>query len=86
MTNVITFPKMPMTPNHPDTDQDHRAPEQRLPHSFNFYASGDNMLIDACVPFGLGVKIAQLITEYVPATEDEPKSAPRVSKKRAARR
>jgi hypothetical protein len=57
---------------------------QRLPYSFDFVQLGDNMLIDACVPSTVGMKIAQMIMEHAAAADNESKPAKREPKKRAA--
>jgi hypothetical protein len=83
MTNVIPFQRTPVTTEGQETDSD---TAQRLPYSFDFVQLGDNMLIDACVPFAVGMKIAQMIVEHAAAADDESKPAKRESGKHAAQR
>ena len=83
MTNVIPFQRTPMTTECQEIDS---QTAQRLPYSFDFVQVGDNMLIDACVPSAVGMKIAQLILECSAAADNEPKSAKAEPKKRTAQR
>jgi hypothetical protein len=83
MTNIIPF-KIPGTPmtNQPAATEPETV--QRLPYSFDIIQVGDNVMIDACVPSLVAVKIAQLILEHAEAADAAPKAGKRRSRKAVA--
>jgi hypothetical protein len=82
MTNVIPFQRPAATEAVECREKDETM--QRLPYSFDIVQVGDNVLIDACVPSIVGIKIAQLILEHSEASDAAPKSGKRRSRKAVA--
>jgi hypothetical protein len=82
MSNVLPFQKpTPAAVEFPEKDSEAMG---RLPYSFDIVQDGDNVLIDACVPAAVGIKIAQLILEHAEAVDAAPKTVRRRSRKAVA--
>jgi hypothetical protein len=82
MTNVIPFQRPAVTEAIECREKDETMP--RLPYSFDIIQIGDNVLIDACVPSAVGIKIAQLILEHAEAVDAAPKPGKRRARKAVA--
>jgi hypothetical protein len=82
MNNVIPFQR-PTTAAVECPEKDSETMD-RLPYSFDILQVGDNVLIDACVPAAVGIKIAQLILEHAEAVDAAPKAGKRRSRKAVA--
>lgn len=90
MNNVIPFQRPAAETETIECGEKASETVQRLPYSFDIVQIGENVLVDACVPPVVAMKIAQLILEHAAAADagaaevPAPKSSKRRSRKAVA--